>query len=68
MRIYLISSCEQPTRVGPPTWGLVDVLTTSHRKNISSYEIFTQQYSDKNEMVWPCSVYGGEESRLVGET
>ena len=66
MRIYLISSCGQPTRVGPPAWGLGEMLTTPHRKNLSCYEIFTRQYSDKNEMVGACSAYGGEESRIQG--
>ena len=31
------SSHGQPTRGGPPAWGLGEVLTTHHRKNISSY-------------------------------
>ena len=28
----------QPTRSGPPAWGLGEVLTTSHRKKVSCYE------------------------------
>jgi hypothetical protein len=31
----------KPTRGGPPAWGLGDVLT-SHRKNVSFYEMFTR--------------------------
>jgi hypothetical protein len=32
----------QPTRGGPPAWGLGEVLTTPHRKNVSRYEPFTK--------------------------
>jgi hypothetical protein len=35
LRIYLISSSGQPTRDGPPAWGLGVGLTTPHRKKIS---------------------------------
>ena len=31
----------QPTRGGPPAWGLGEVLTTPHRKNIFCYEMLT---------------------------
>jgi hypothetical protein len=31
---------------GPPAWGLGEVLTTAHRKNVSCYEMFTQKASD----------------------
>ena len=27
----------------PPTWGLADVLTNPHRKNLSCYELFTRK-------------------------
>ena len=30
----------QPKRGGPPAWGLGEVLTTLHRKNVSCYESF----------------------------
>jgi hypothetical protein len=29
-------------RSGPPAWCLGEVITTSHRKNVSFYEIFTE--------------------------
>ena len=32
IRIYWISSCEQPTKGGAPVWGLGEVLTNTHRK------------------------------------
>ena len=32
--------------VGPPAWGLDEVLTTAHSKNISCYKMFTQKDSD----------------------
>ena len=35
----------QPTRGGPPDWGLSEVLTTPHHKNILCYEMFTQKAS-----------------------
>jgi hypothetical protein len=44
--IYRISSCEQPTMDGPPAWGLGELLTTPHSKNISCYEIFIQKVKD----------------------
>ena len=31
---------------GPPAWGLDEVLTTPHRKNVSYYEIFTEKASE----------------------
>ena len=34
------SSRGQPTRGGPPAWGLGEVLTTPTRNNISFYEMF----------------------------
>ena len=37
LRIYCISSRGQPTRRGPPAWGLREVLTT-RRKNLPGYE------------------------------
>ena len=37
---YWISSRGQPTRGGPPPWGLDEVLTAPHSKNIRGYEIF----------------------------
>jgi len=46
--------------------GLGEMLTTPHSKNLSCYDIFTQQSSDKNEMGGACSAYGGEESRVQG--
>ena len=39
----LNNSREQPTRGGPPDWGLGEVLTTPHRKKVSCYEIFTRK-------------------------
>jgi hypothetical protein len=30
----------QPTKSGPPAWGLGEVLTTPHRKKLPSYESF----------------------------
>ena len=41
-----ISGRGQPRKVGPPAWGLGEVLTTYHRKNISCYESFTQTAPD----------------------
>jgi len=37
-------SCEysEPTRGSPPAWGLGEVLTTPHRKNVYCYDIFIQ--------------------------
>jgi len=47
LRIYwIIRSREQPTRGGPPTWELGEVLTNPHRKNVSCYKMFTQKASD----------------------
>ena len=43
LQIYRISSRGQPTMGGPPAWGLGEVLTTPHRKNISCYIIFTKK-------------------------
>jgi hypothetical protein len=37
------SSGWQPTRGGPSAWGLGEVLTTPHRKNVFCYEMFTQK-------------------------
>jgi len=34
------------TRGGPPAWGLGEVLTTPHRKNVSCYELFTKNALD----------------------
>jgi len=42
----LISSHGQPKRGGPPDWGLGEVLTTPHCKNISFYQMFTKKASD----------------------
>jgi len=42
----LISSSGQPRRVGPPSWGLGEVLTAPYRKNVSCYESFTQKAPD----------------------
>ena len=33
----------QPSRGGPPSWGLGEVLTTPYRKNVSSYELCTRK-------------------------
>ena len=38
---------EQPTRGGPPAWGLGEVLTIPRRKNVSCCEMFTQKASDR---------------------
>jgi hypothetical protein len=35
LRIYWISSRGQPTRGGPPAWGLGEGLTTPHHENVS---------------------------------
>ena len=42
LRIFWISSREQPIRRGPPAWVLGEVLTNPRRKNVSSYETFIQ--------------------------
>jgi hypothetical protein len=42
LRIYRISSGEQPTRGGPPAWGLGVGLTTPHRKKISLLQKFSR--------------------------
>ena len=36
------NSREQPTRSGPPAWGLAEVLTTPQRRNLSCYESFIE--------------------------
>ena len=41
----------KPTRVGPPAWGLGEVLTAPHRKNVSCYEMFTQWRALVNELM-----------------
>jgi hypothetical protein len=38
---------KQPTRDGPPAWGLGKVPTTPQGKNVSCYEIFTQKASQR---------------------
>ena len=50
LRIYWIRSRGQPTRDGPPAWGLGEVLTTPHRRNISCYEQFTKA----SDLDWYC--------------
>jgi hypothetical protein len=35
LRIYWISCRGQPTKRGPPAWGLGEGLTTAHRKNLT---------------------------------
>jgi hypothetical protein len=42
----LISSRGQPRRGGPPAWGLDEMLTILHHKNVSCYESFTQKAPD----------------------
>jgi len=42
VRIYRISGRRQPTRGGPPAWGLGEELTTPQRKNVSCCEIVTK--------------------------
>jgi hypothetical protein len=37
---------KQPTRGSPPAWGMGEVLTTHHCKNVSRYERFTRKASD----------------------
>jgi len=39
-------SHRQPTRGGPPAWGLGEVLTTPHCENVSCYKIFIDTGSD----------------------
>jgi hypothetical protein len=39
--VYRISSCGQPTKGGPPAWGLGEVLTTPHHKNYHCYDTDT---------------------------
>ena len=39
---------------GPPAWGLGEVLTTHHRKNVSCYEMFTQKASDLDWLLGTC--------------
>jgi len=39
--IYWISSCGQPIRDGPPTWGLVEGLTTHFKKK----QLVTKYYT-----------------------
>jgi len=45
MRMYCMSSRGQPTRGGPPAWGLGVGLTTPHRIKVTCYEMF-QSTSD----------------------
>ena len=40
-RVAANISNQQSTRGGPPAWGLGEVITTPHRKNTASYEMFT---------------------------
>jgi hypothetical protein len=44
--IFIKNSRGHPTKGGPPAWGLGEVLTTAHRYNVSSYEMFTLKASD----------------------
>jgi hypothetical protein len=46
LQVYWISSCGWLTRGGPSGWGLGEVLTTTHHKNISCYKMFKQKASD----------------------
>jgi len=41
-----LSSRGQPTRGGPPAWGLDKVLVTPHGKTVSCYELFTKKALD----------------------
>jgi len=36
----------QPTRGGPPAWGMGKLLTTPHHKNVSCYKMFTKKATD----------------------
>jgi len=44
--MYRINSSGQPARGSPPAWGLGEMLTTPHRRNVYCYEIFIQKASD----------------------
>ena len=45
MRIYRISSRGQLTRGGLVAWGLGEVLTTPHGKNLQCYELLTKSWT-----------------------
>jgi hypothetical protein len=47
--MYWISSRVEPTRDGPPAWGLGEMLTTPHREDVSCYEMFTQNFRSKGK-------------------
>jgi hypothetical protein len=40
LRIYRISCRRCPTRGGPPAWGLGEMVTFLHPKNVRCYETF----------------------------
>jgi hypothetical protein len=46
--IYCASSRGQPTRSGPPAWGLGEVLTSPHPKTdfVTKYEQFSRAWTD----------------------
>jgi hypothetical protein len=43
---YINKQSRTPKKGCPSAWGLCEVLTTPHRKNVSCYEWFTQKAPD----------------------
>jgi hypothetical protein len=53
LQIYLLSSCIQPTRGGPPDLGLNDELATSHRKkNLGGQIIWNDLTNGEEHISW----------------
>ena len=50
--IVLYKQSRRPKMGGPPAWGLCEVLTTSHHKNLH-YPIFLKASDMDDPMTWP---------------
>ena len=59
LRIYWISSCEQPTRGGLPAWGLGEVLTTPHLKKKIAILRKVHNFLGLGLILW-CDLSNGE--------
>jgi hypothetical protein len=57
----LISSCEQPTRAGPPAWGLGEVLTVPCRKNV-----YAMNCSQRKPQTWTNTLVQSKQGSNVG--
>ena len=69
LRIYWISSYQQPTLGGPPDWVLGEVLTNHHRENLRCCEIF--QRSEHGLRVFEervlRKIFGHRKDEVTGE-